>query len=50
MEIFRMVDFSMLETGVPTSVFAKVTPLLVQAAASHLTEGLRTQPNNRLTN
>lgn len=30
-EIFRIADFSTLETGVSTRVFAKVTPLLVQA-------------------
>jgi len=45
-----MADFSMAETGVSTRVFAKVTPLLVQASESHLTKGPREQPNNRLTN
>jgi hypothetical protein len=39
MEIFRMVDFSMLETGVSTRVFATVTPLLDQATKATCRRG-----------
>lgn len=51
-EIFRIADFSTLETGVSTRVFAKVTPLLVQAKTqvSDPKEGPRVQHSNRLTN